>query len=187
MIPYLQVEDVTKSFGDLVLFENLKFTVAKDQRVGLIARNGAGKTTLLKIIAGIESKDSGIIVLQNGLLVGYLDQNPELNASKTILENVFAACDEKAKAIFCYQQALESHSKEEMHDALELMDKNNAWEIEIKARQILSELKIIDLNQSVSTLSGGQQKRVALAAALVNNPDLLILDEPTNHLDLDMV
>lgn len=187
MIPYLQVEDVCKSFGDLVLFQNLRFTIGKDQRVGFIARNGAGKTTLLKIIAGIESKDSGNIVWQNDLRVGYLDQNPELNSSKSIIENVFAADIEKARAIHDYQMAMISHSKDEMTSALEQMDKHNAWDIEVKARQILSQLKIFDLEQSVTTLSGGQQKRVALAAALINDPDLLILDEPTNHLDLDMV
>lgn len=187
MTPYLQVEDVSKSFGDLVLFKNIKFTIGKDQRVGFIARNGAGKTTLLKIIAGIESKDSGNIVWQKDLSVGYLDQNPTLNKSKSIIENVFEASNEKAEAIRCYQKAMAGHSKEEMAHALEQMDKHNAWDLDVKARQILTQLKITELNQSVGTLSGGQQKRVALAAALINDPDFLILDEPTNHLDLDMV
>ncbi|MDD3567434.1 MAG: ATP-binding cassette domain-containing protein, partial [Bacteroidales bacterium] len=182
MIPYLQVEDVSKSFGDLVLFQDIRFAIGKDQRVGLIARNGAGKTTLLKIIAGIESKDSGSIVWQNDLRVGYLDQNPILDTTKSIIENVFASGDEKGEAIFAYQHALASHSKSEMEHALELMDKHSAWDIEVKARQILTQLKIYNLEQSVGTLSGGQQKRVALAAALINEPDLLILDEPTNHL-----
>lgn len=187
MIPYLQVEDISKSFGDLVLFQNIRFTVAKDQRVGFLARNGAGKTTLLRIIAGIESKDSGSIVWQNNLRIGYLDQNPTLDTSKSIIENVFAASIDKAKAISCYQNAMVSQSKEDMAIALEQMDKQNAWDVEVKARQILTQLKITDLSQHVQTLSGGQQKRVALAAALINDPDFLILDEPTNHLDLDMV
>lgn len=187
MIPYLQVEDVSKSFGDLVLFQDIRFAVGKDQRVGLIARNGAGKTTLLKIIAGIESQDSGSIVWQNDLRIGYLDQNPMLDTSKSIIENVFASGDEKGEAIFAYQLAMASHSKSEMEHALDLMDKHSAWDIEVKARQILTQLKIFNLDQSVGTLSGGQQKRVALAAALINEPDFLILDEPTNHLDLDMV
>jgi ABC transport system ATP-binding/permease protein len=187
MTPYLQVEDISKSFGDLILFQNLRFTIGKDQRVGLIARNGAGKTTLLKIIAGIESMDSGNIVWQNDLRVGYLDQNPLLNESKSIIENVFFASGDKALAITAYQNAIESNHKDEMATALELMDKHNAWDVEVKARQILTQLKITNLHQSVATLSGGQQKRVALAAALINDPDLLILDEPTNHLDLDMV
>ncbi|MFO8021924.1 MAG: ATP-binding cassette domain-containing protein, partial [Perlabentimonas sp.] len=187
MIPYLQIENISKSFGDLVLFQNLNFTIGKDQRVGLIARNGAGKTTLLKIIAGVEPKDSGEIVWQNDLVLGYLDQNPDLNHSKTILENVLASSSEKANAIVKYQNAILSEEKDEMANAIEQMDKHNAWDIEIKARQILTQLKITNLQQPVSTLSGGQEKRVALAAALVNNPDFLILDEPTNHLDLDMV
>ncbi|MDD2278912.1 MAG: ABC-F family ATP-binding cassette domain-containing protein [Bacteroidales bacterium] len=187
MIPYLQVEDISKSFGDLVLFQDIRFTVGKDQRVGLIARNGAGKSTLLKIITGVESKDSGNIVWQNDLQVGYLDQNPTLDSERSIIENVFASAGEKAKAIFSYQKALALGAKGDMQSALDLMEKHNAWDVEIKARQILTDLKITDLGQHVSTLSGGQQKRVALAAALVSEPDFLILDEPTNHLDLDMV
>ena len=187
MILYLQVEGISKSFGDLVLFQDINFTIGKDQRVGFIARNGAGKTTLLKIIAGIESKDTGNIVWQNDLGLGYLDQNPELDPTKSIIENVFSSSEDKAKAIFEYQHALISDHKDTLQKALELMDKHNAWDVEVKARQILTQLKITDLEQSVKTLSGGQQKRVALAAALINEPDFLILDEPTNHLDLDMV
>ncbi|HZJ73733.1 MAG TPA: ABC-F family ATP-binding cassette domain-containing protein [Perlabentimonas sp.] len=187
MIPYLQVEDISKSFGDLVLFTDIKFTIGKDQRVGLIARNGAGKTTLLRIIAGLESKDSGSIVWQNDLRLGYLEQNPVLDPQKSIVENVFLSSEHKGEAILTYQKAMISHQKHEMQVALDLMEKHNAWDIEVKARQILTQLKITDLEQPVDTLSGGQQKRVALAAALINEPDFLILDEPTNHLDLDMV
>ena len=187
MIPYLQVEDISKSFGDLTLFTDIKLTIGKDQRVGLIARNGAGKTTLLRIIAGFESKDSGSVVWQNDLRLGYLDQNPVLDSKKTIIENVFASSEHKGEAIFAYQKAMASHDKQDMQAALDLMEKHNAWDIEVKARQILTQLKITNLDQSVTTLSGGQQKRVALAAALINEPDFLILDEPTNHLDLDMV
>lgn len=187
MVPYLQVEDISKSFGDLVLFQDIRFGVGKDQRVGLIARNGAGKTTLLRIIAGHESKDSGNVVWTNDIRVGYLDQNPLLDASKTIIENVFSSSEHKGEAVFAYQIAMASHDKAEMQHALEMMDKHSAWDIEVRARQILTQLKITNLEQSVKTLSGGQQKRVALAAALINEPDFLILDEPTNHLDLDMV
>ena len=187
MIPYLQVEDISKSFGDLVLFQDIKFGIGKDQRVGLIARNGAGKTTLLRIIAGLESKDSGSVVWTNDIRVGYLDQNPLLDASKTIIENVFSSSEHKGEAIFAYQKAMASHDKAEMQHALEMMDKHSAWDVEVKARQILTQLKITNLDQAVKSLSGGQQKRVALAAALINEPDFLILDEPTNHLDLDMV
>jgi ATP-binding cassette subfamily F protein uup len=187
MIPYLQAIDISKSFGILELFSNIRFTVAKDQRVGFLARNGAGKTTLLRIIAGKESPDSGKIVWQNDISSAHLDQNPILDTSKTIVENVFHTNQDKANAISNYQLAVKLENKDKLHEALELMDKYSAWDAELQARQILTQLKITDLQQKVSTLSGGQQKRVALAAALVNQPDFLILDEPTNHLDLDMV
>ncbi len=187
MIPYLQVEDITKSFGDLVLFENIRFTVAKDQRVALIARNGTGKTTLLKIIAGVEQFDSGSIVWQNNLNVGYLDQNPQLDTSKSILENVFLSCPKISEALQLYHKAVESGDENKLQHSIELMDRSNAWEKELKAKQILTQLKLTDFEKPVKSLSGGQHKRVALAAALVNEPDFLIFDEPTNHLDLDMV
>lgn len=187
MIPYLQVEELTKAFGDLVLFENIKFTVSKDERVGIIARNGAGKTTLLRMISGIESIDNGTVVWQNDLRVGYLDQNPELDNRKTIVENVMVAAGSEAEAVRKYQRAMSSGTKEDMQEALDLMDRHHAWDLEIKARQILTILKITDLTQKVATLSGGQKKRVALAAALISEPDFLILDEPTNHLDLGMI
>ncbi len=187
MIPYLQAIDISKSFGVLELFSNIRFTVAKDQRVGFIARNGAGKTTLLRIIAGKKSPDSGEIVWQNDLTIAHLDQNPILDNSKSIVENVFHSNQEKATAISNYQLALKSENKDQLHEALEMMDRLSAWDAETEASQILTQLKITNLEQDVSTLSGGQQKRVALAAALINHPDFLILDEPTNHLDLDMV
>lgn len=187
MIPYLQVEDITKSFGDLLLFENVRFTVAKDERVGFIARNGAGKTTLLRIIAGLESMDSGTVVWQNDLRVGYLDQNPQLAPHKSIVENVLSSANHEGEAINRYQKAMSGGTKEEMQEALDLMERYNAWDLEVKARQILTVLKLNDLTQNVSTLSGGQKKRVALAAALISDPDFLILDEPTNHLDLGMI
>lgn len=187
MASLLQVEGLTKSFGDLVLLTDINFSIAPDQRVGLIARNGAGKTTLLRIIAGLESPDSGKVVWQKGIRFGYLDQNPNLDLSRSILENVFRGNDEASKAISRYELALEKSDKDEIQKATELMDSLNAWDIEVRARQILSKLKLHDLDQSISTLSGGQQKRVALAASLISEPDFLILDEPTNHLDLDMV
>jgi ATP-binding cassette subfamily F protein uup len=187
MASLLQVEGLTKSFGDLVLLTDINFSIAADQRVGLIARNGAGKTTLLRIIAGLETADSGKVVWQKGIRFGYLDQNPNLDQSRSILENVFRGNDEASKAISRYELALEKSDRDELQKATELMDNLNAWDIEVRARQILSKLKLHDLDQSISTLSGGQQKRVALAASLISEPDFLILDEPTNHLDLDMV
>jgi len=187
MIPYLQVENLTKSFGDLELFKNIKLTIGQDQRVGIIARNGAGKSTLLKIIAGKDTADSGNIIFKNDLHIGYLEQEPELIETATIIENVFASNDRVANAIRAYEKALANDDKDLLHHAMEEMDRLSAWDYEVKARQILSKLRLDDIHKPVSQLSGGQRKRVALASTLINNPDILILDEPTNHLDLDMV
>ncbi len=187
MIPYLQVEDLTKSFGDLVLFDGIKFTVGQDQRVGIIARNGAGKTTLLQICAGKDTADSGSIIFKNDLHIGYLEQDPKLIESASVIENVFSSNDRVANAIRAYEKALANSNKELLQPAMEEMDRLNAWDHEVKARQILSKLKLDDFNKPLSQLSGGQRKRVALASTLINKPDILILDEPTNHLDLDMV
>jgi len=187
MIPYLQAENLTKSFGDLVLFKDIKFTIGQDQRVGIIARNGAGKTTLLKICAGKDNSDSGNIIFKSDLHIGYLEQEPELNEKATVIENVFASNDKVASAIRSYEKALANDDKELLQHSMEEMDRLSAWDHEVKARQILSKLRLDDFHKPVSQLSGGQRKRVALASTLINNPDFLILDEPTNHLDLDMV
>lgn len=154
-IPYLDVQNLTKSFGAQVLFENISFSVAEGQKVGLIARNGTGKSTLLSILSGSEGYDSGSIIFRNDLRVGYLEQSPKFNPNDTVLDACFNHAGNEEKIL--------------------------------KAKQILTQLKIKDLNQTVETLSGGQQKRVALANVLITDPDMFILDEPTNHLDLDMI
>lgn len=154
-IPYLDVQNLTKSFGAQVLFENISFSVAEGQKVGLIARNGTGKSTLLSILSGSEGYDSGSIIFRNDLRVGYLEQSPKFNPNDTVLDACFNHAGNEEKIL--------------------------------KAKQILTQLKIKDLNQTVGTLSGGQQKRVALANVLITDPDMFILDEPTNHLDLDMI
>lgn len=187
MIPYLQVENLTKSFGDLELFKDIKLTIGQDQRVGIIARNGAGKSTLLKICAGKDTADSGNIIFKSDLHVEYLEQEPELIETATVIENVFASNDKVANAIRSYEKALTNDDKALLQHAMEEMDRLSAWDHEVKARQILSKLRLDDFHKPVSQLSGGQRKRVALASTLINNPDFLILDEPTNHLDLDMV
>ena len=154
-LPFLDVQNLTKSFGAHLLFENISFSVAERQKVGLVARNGTGKSTLLSILTGIEGYDSGEIIFRRDLRVGYLEQTPKFNPGDTVLEACFnhAGDDEKV----------------------------------LKAKQILTQLKIGDLNQTMGTLSGGQQRRVALANVLITEPDMFILDEPTNHLDLDMI
>lgn len=154
-IPYLDVQNLTKSFGAQVLFENISFSVAEGQKVGLIARNGTGKSTLLSILSGSEGYNSGSIIFRNDLRVGYLEQSPKFNPNDTVLDACFNHAGNEEKIL--------------------------------KAKQILTQLKIKDLNQTVGTLSGGQQKRVALANVLITDPDMFILDEPTNHLDLDMI
>ncbi|MDP4225595.1 MAG: ATP-binding cassette domain-containing protein, partial [Bacteroidota bacterium] len=181
---YLQVENLTKSIGDLLLFSDISFTVDKGQKVALIARNGAGKTTLLHLIIGDDSPDSGKIVFHRDISVAFLDQNPEFNETASVIDHVLNNLQtDTANIIKKYEAMIDNPSPE----IIEQMDVAKAWDYEVKIKQILTQLKITDLNQPTGQLSGGQKKRVALAAALVNEPDLLLLDEPTNHLDLDMI
>lgn len=154
-LPYLDVQHLTKSFGAHILFEDISFSVAEGQKVGLVARNGTGKSTLLSILTGIEGYDSGSIIFKRDLRIGYLEQTPKFCPEDTVLEACFNHKGDEAKVL--------------------------------KAKQILTQLKIGRLDQLMGTLSGGQQRRVALANVLVTEPDMLILDEPTNHLDLDMI
>lgn len=156
MQPLLDIQNVSKRFGERVLFEDISFSIGEGQRVGLIAQNGTGKTTLLSMLTGDESCDSGAIIYRNGIKVGYLRQEPKFPEGASVLEACFHGVDFDDDA-------------------------------QLKAKQILTQLRIKDLKQPIAQLSGGQQKRVALAQALISNPDLLILDEPTNHLDLEMV
>jgi ATP-binding cassette subfamily F protein uup len=184
---YLQAEKIYKSFGDLEVLSDVSLSLFKNQRTALVARNGTGKSTLLNILAGADTPDSGKVTFRNDISVGYLPQEPQLNLSSTVLENVFNADDEISLAIRKYELALEKADKDELQHAIDEMDRLNIWDREQKAKQILSVLKLNEFNQRVDFLSGGQRKRVALAAILISNPDLLILDEPTNHLDLEMV
>lgn len=184
---YLQAQDLSKSFGDLVVFRNISLSLFQGQRTALIAKNGTGKTTLLNILAGVDTADAGDVVYRNGLRVGYLSQTPALNPALSIVENVFGDGDEASIALREYERALLLDDRDMLARAMEQMDRLNVWGRELRAKQVLSKLKLNDLSQPVSSLSGGQLKRVALAAVLVNEPDVLLLDEPTNHLDLDMV
>ena len=183
----LQVEGLSKSFGALVLFENISFSIESTQRIGLIARNGKGKSTLLKIIAGSENYDNGSIVFRKDLKVGYLEQEPRFEPGTKVLDACLRRNGEKSAVISRYERATQSGDERELHAALEEMDRLSAWDFESKVKQVLSQLKITDFNQTVETLSGGQMKRVALASVLLEEPDLMILDEPTNHLDTEMV
>ena len=175
----MQVDGLTKSFGDLVLFRKISFGVAEGQRIGLIAKNGTGKTTLLNIIAGKEGYDEGSIVFRRDLRVGYLEQDPHYPEDLTVLEACFYHGNSTVELIKEYESCMETEGNPGLEELLARMEHEKAWDYERKAKQILSQLKIRDL-------SGGQLKRVALANVLITEPDFLILDEPTNHLDLDM-
>lgn len=186
MVSYLQVDKLTKSFGDRILFEDISFGIAKGEHIGIIAQNGNGKTTLLNIIAGIEDYDSGSITFHNNIKVGYLMQNPSFAPELTILQACFNSPNETVQAISRYEKALYDNEPQSLHDAIEEMDRLKAWEYEHRVKSILSKLNIKNFEQPVKELSGGQIKRIALANILITAPDLLILDEPTNHLDIEM-
>ena len=189
---YLQVENLTKSFGDRLLFENISFGIDQGQRVALIAQNGTGKTTLLNLLTGRESQDSGTITYRRDIRVGCLTQDPDFQPGMTVSQACFASDNDVVKAIAHYENLIETHAddpvySEEIQIAMANMDRLNAWDYEVRIKQILGKLNIHNLEQPVEQLSGGQQKRLALANVLITEPDLILLDEPTNHLDLEMV
>lgn len=183
----LQIEGISKRFGDLELFKNISFTVEERNRVGLIARNGRGKSTLLKIIAGEEPCDEGRITLRGGIRVGYLEQEPDFDGELTVIEACLQRNSEKAGVIARYERAVESGDEKSLQHLMEDMDRLEAWDYENRAKQVLGKLKISRFDQPMKELSGGQKKRIALAAVLIDQPELMILDEPTNHLDMEMV
>jgi len=185
---YLSVENISKSFGERVLFEDLSFGINKDQKIAFVAKNGTGKTSILKIITGEDTPDSGQVVTRKGIKMAFLSQEPKLNPELTIEESIFASDNMVLKVIEQYEKALENPEDEEAYQkAFDKMDLHNAWDFETQYKQILFKLKLEDLKLKVKSLSGGQKKRLALATILLNKPDLLILDEPTNHLDLEMI
>ncbi len=185
---YLSVENISKSYGERTLFENLSFGINKDQKIAFVAKNGTGKTSILKIITGEDTPDTGQIVMRKEIRMAFLSQEPNLQPSLTIEESIFASDNETLKVIEQYEKALENPGDEEAYQkAFDNMDLHNAWDFETQYKQILFRLKLDNLKLKVNELSGGQKKRLALAIILINRPDLLILDEPTNHLDLEMI
>lgn len=185
---YLSVENISKSYGERTLFENLSFGINKDQKIAFVAKNGTGKTSILKIITGEDTPDSGQVVLRKDIKMAFLSQEPKLQNELTIEESIFASDNDILKVIEQYEKALENPEDEEAYQkAFDSMDRHNAWDFETQYKQILFKLKLDDLKLKVKNLSGGQKKRLALAIILINKPDLLILDEPTNHLDLEMI
>ncbi len=191
---YLTVENLSKSYGLKPLIEDITFGLSQGDKTALVAPNGTGKSTLLKILAGNEVPDRGGVMIQSGIRTGYLEQEPELNPGLTIREYISEGNSDVMQIVQSYEQAVEDQSREYndlTRDAFEKasaeMDAANAWDYEQRMEQILGRLSIYNLDQQISTLSGGERKRVALAFLLLDNPDLYILDEPTNHLDVDMI
>lgn len=186
MISYLQVDNLSKRFGEQLLFENISFGIGKGQKVALIAKNGMGKSTLLRIIAGKDTPENGTVIFRNDITVGILEQDPALNPENTVFEEVFNSDSPILKLIKSYEDALTANDTQALEKLVPEMDAHSAWDYDNTIKQILSELKINTYNKKISLLSGGQKKRVGLAKVLISNPDFLILDEPTNHLDIEM-
>ena len=191
---YLSTENLSKTFGIKPLFEDLTFGISQGDKTALIAPNGTGKSTLLKILAGEMEPDSGKVMTQKGIQVGYLAQEPDLDESMTISEFIAHGDSDKIKVVQRYEKAVQAQAEnfneqtqKQFEKASAAMDAAEAWDVEQQMEQILSALNIHDLDQSISSLSGGERKRVALAFVLLDEPDLLILDEPTNHLDVEMI
>ncbi|WP_439128220.1 ABC-F family ATP-binding cassette domain-containing protein [Polaribacter sp.] len=185
---YLSVENISKAYGERVLFEDISFGINKDQKVAFVAKNGSGKTSILNIIAGLDTPDSGQVVSRKDISIAYLSQKDDLNQNLTIEETIFATDNKILSIVNKYEKALKNPNDTDAYQAaFDLMDQYNAWDFETQYRQILSKLKLDNLTLKVSALSGGQRKRLSLAIVLINKPDLLILDEPTNHLDLEMI
>ena len=188
LVNYLSVENIAKSYGERILFNNLSFGINQGQKIGFVAKNGTGKTSLLNILSGADSPDEGEVVFRKNLKTAFLSQEPNLNPALTIEETIFAADNPILKIIADYEKAiLHPEEAEAYQKAFDQMDAHKAWDFEVRYKQILFKLKLEDLQHKVKNLSGGQKKRLALANALLTQPDLLIMDEPTNHLDLEMI
>lgn len=187
MASYLQIDNLTKSYGERILFEDVSFGVSEGEKIGIIAKNGTGKSTLLRIIAGKESADSGEVVFRKGLRVGFLEQTPVFGTDDTALDACMSGDGEIPRVIAEYEKALLDGNADRLNDAIHEMDCRNAWDYEERFKQLLTQLKIKSIDTPVSKMSGGQQKRIALARVILESPDMIILDEPTNHLDIDVI
>lgn len=187
MASYLQIDNLTKSYGERILFEDVSFGVSEGEKIGIIAKNGTGKSTLLRIIAGKESADSGEVVFRKGLRVGFLEQTPVFGTDDTALDACMSGGGEIPRVIAEYEKALLDGNADRLNDAIHEMDCRNAWDYEERVKQLLTQLKIKSIDTPVSKMSGGQQKRIALARVILESPDMIILDEPTNHLDIEVI
>ncbi len=189
----LSVNNLSKSYGDRILFRNISFGINRGDKVALVAKNGSGKSTLFKILKGIEIADSGESVFRKDIMVSFLDQDIILNEELTVIDHVFASDNKLTRCIKAYEKAVklseEGHvsAANLLESSLAEMNELNGWDYEMTVKEILSRLELSNFEQSIKTLSGGQKKRLALAQVLINKPDLLIMDEPTNHLDIEMI
>jgi ATP-binding cassette subfamily F protein uup len=187
---FLTLENITKSYGEKVLFQNLSLYIDKGQKIGLIAKNGTGKTTLMRVIAGLEGSEGerAKIILRKDIRIGWLDQEPRFHPELDVLSAVLDPANPLVRIVKRYEKALAHPEKaEELQEAMAEMDMQNAWSFEAKVKELLFRFRLDDFEQKVNTLSGGQQKRLALVKILLDEPDFLILDEPTNHLDIEMI
>ncbi len=187
MANVLNIENLTKSYGDRLLFGDITFGVEQGDKIGIVARNGTGKTTLLRIIAGVEDADSGKVTFRSDMRIGYLPQEPQFNGTTVYEAALDNACDPRAAAVLEYRNALLSDDEVCTHEAYNKMDKLGAWDYEDRLRQLLTRLGFTDLDAQVDKLSGGQRKRLAITRLVMAEPDFLILDEPTNHLDISTI
>ena len=184
---FLSVENLTKSFGDRLLFSDVSFGIDQGQKVAIVAKNGAGKTTLLNCLMGKESKDSGNVVFRNDIQMAFMEQAENLPLDKTIDEVIYDHSSPKLRLIKSYNEALENNDEEALSNLFQELTDLDAWELESQVKQFLSVFKLEDVNQNIANLSGGQKKRITLIKVLLSDADFLLLDEPTNHLDLDMI
>jgi ATP-binding cassette subfamily F protein uup len=184
---YLSAENISRNIGERWVFKNLFFGLQKGENVALIGKNGTGKTTLMETLMGMQNPDEGKISIRKGIRVGYLPQNPIFAENEEVLNYLFSDDLPSAMAIKAYEKAMISGDSKELEDSFALMEAHNAWDYEARAKQIISRLGIPDGDQKVSTLSGGQKKRLSLAKLLIESPDIMILDEPTNHLDIETI
>ncbi|MEE9374005.1 MAG: ABC-F family ATP-binding cassette domain-containing protein [Saprospiraceae bacterium] len=186
---YLKLERVSKSYGEKILFKDLDFDISKGDKIALIAKNGSGKSTLLRIIGGEEAPEGerSRVILNKQIKVGYVKQDPVFHPEATVLETVLDSDNDKIQAIKAYEEALIFGEDERIQKWLTRIDDLKAWDIEVRIKEVLGKFNIHDLSRKMNTLSGGQQKRIALAKMIIDEPDFLIMDEPTNHLDIDMI
>ncbi len=187
---YLTLEHITKNYGEKNLFDDITLHIDKGQKIALVAKNGTGKSTLLKVLTGEErsEREDSKVFVHKSITTGFLKQEPDFNPSDTVIDTIFDSNNPILSAIRDYEEAMILKKEgPELQAVLEKMEHHKAWDFEVKIKEILTRFNVKDLQQQIGTMSGGQQKRVALAKVLIEEPDFLILDEPTNHLDVDMI